>query len=335
MSKKANPTVVGTFVLVAIALVVAAIAILTGASWFHARPQAVAYFDGSVNGLQVGAAVTWRGVRIGSVTGIQVNVIPGKGEIRIPVTMELEPERINFFGKGRDDAMRIKDLVKRGLRAQLKLQSLVTGQLYIELEMHPGTPARLVGPDLALTPEIPTIKSTMEALQETFQRLPIDALGSAAVRALTSINEVVSSPELRQVLSRLAESSTELATLLRDLHAEVQPTAKSLTTAAKTMTETLEMAQATLADARRTVNNANAQITSNGKDLHEVLRSADQSFQSARAALASLDSLIAPQTPQRADVDQILRNLTYTSQSLRSLSDELERNPNALLMGRK
>src|ERR1700743_515716 len=119
MSKKANPALVGSFVIGAIVLVVIAIVALGSANLFQSRPHAVAYFPGSVNGLAVGAPVTWLGVRIGSVTEVRMDFDAQRRAVRIPVFMEFEPERVNIVG-GEADTIKIKDLVSKGLRAQLQ-----------------------------------------------------------------------------------------------------------------------------------------------------------------------------------------------------------------------
>src|SRR5579871_6438689 len=123
MSKKANPALVGSFVVGAVVLVAIAVVALGGADLFRARPRAVAYFDGSVSGLSVGAPVTWLGVRIGSVTEIRMDFDASRRTVRIPVFIEFEPERVNILG-GDEEAIRVKDLVQKGLRAQLQSQSM-------------------------------------------------------------------------------------------------------------------------------------------------------------------------------------------------------------------
>ncbi len=343
MSKKANPAVVGGFVLGAVALVVAAVAVLGSGDLFHSRPRAVSYFEGSVRGLSVGAPVTWQGVPIGSVTEIRMELDPDKHTIRIPVFMEFQPERVNIVGvNAQQGEIRIKDLVYKGLRAQLQLQSMVTGQLYIELAMRPETPIQGIGPAYFLVPEIPTVKSELDVLKESIERLPLRELGETAMVTLTHIDQLVTSPEAKTLIVQLAASAQELAQTLQAVHAQVNPVAGSVIGGANALKDSLAGMQSvegdvksTLGEFQRTASATNAELARMAADVHNALASADQSFRDAQAALTSANSLIAPNTPQRADLDQIVRNLTYASQSLRSLSEKLERNPNALLMGNK
>jgi paraquat-inducible protein B len=341
MSKKASPALVGSFVIGAIVLVAVAVAALGGADLFQSRPRAVAYFDGSVNGLSVGAPVTWLGVRIGSVTEVRMDFDAQRRSVRIPVFMEFEPERVNVIG-GDAQTIKIRDLVSKGLRAQLQVQSLVTGQLYVDLTMRPDTPAHTQGPGQFIVPEIPTTKSEFDTLKETVERLPLRELGETAMGTLNNIDKLVSSPELKAMLAQMAASAQELQSTLQDIHGQVKPLTSSIEGGADAMRDTFvgmqdveKTANSTLEEYKKTATTANAQIGQLGGDLRTTLQAADQSFREAQVALASANTLIGPNSQQRADLNQVLRNLAYATQALRAFSEDLERNPNALLTGKK
>jgi paraquat-inducible protein B len=165
---KANPTVIGAFVVGAIALIVIGLLVFGGANWFAKRNTFIAYFPGSVKGLRVGAPVDFRGVNIGQVTDIRVAFNPNDITARIPVVLQLDPSRIDVAGmqRVRSDQEQVKGLIKAGFRAQLQSQSLLTGLLFINLDFEPDTPVRLVGGKQPY-PEIPTIPSGLEQLQAT------------------------------------------------------------------------------------------------------------------------------------------------------------------------
>ena len=150
---KANPAVIGGFVIGAIALVVIGLLAFGGTNWFAKRNKYVAYFPGSVKGLQVGAPVDFRGVTIGRVTDIKVLFNPEEVSARIPVVMEFDPTQIEVVGgepimAGAEGAKR---LIDAGFRAQLQSQSLLTGLLFVNLDFLPKSPVRLVGGDAALS----------------------------------------------------------------------------------------------------------------------------------------------------------------------------------------
>jgi phospholipid/cholesterol/gamma-HCH transport system substrate-binding protein len=162
---RANPKLIGAFVVGAVALVVVGVLLLGGAQVFTAKRTFVAYFEGSVKGLNVGAPVEFQGVKIGSVTDIQLQFLTEDMELRIPVFFEFEPSKVTHVGAHADSRRQLlKPLVERGLRAQLEMQSLVTGQLLVQLGFLPDTPIHLVGDGKIL--EIPTVPTAMQEVAQ-------------------------------------------------------------------------------------------------------------------------------------------------------------------------
>ena len=193
---RANPAVVGGFVVGAIALIVVGLLLFGGTGWFVQHNRYIAYFPGSVKGLQVGAPVDFRGVTIGEVTEIRVLYDPQKVSARIPVIMELDPTRIEITGRQGVETQPedVERLIEAGFRAQLQSQSLLTGLLFVNLDFYPDKPPRLVGGDEPY-PEIPTIPSDLEQLQQT--------AGDVAARMpalLDQLNGLLT--ELNQALDR-------------------------------------------------------------------------------------------------------------------------------------
>src|SRR5215510_6112145 len=152
MAKRTNPATVGIFVLGGLVLTIALILALGAGKWFSERNDFVCFFGGDLNGLKVGAPVKFRGVPIGSVTGIRIN-LPGRDlprpvtaaeaeEFRLPVLIELEEERVTALGArgGTLTRERMQQFIEAGLRARLATESLLTGLLYVELNFFPGTP---------------------------------------------------------------------------------------------------------------------------------------------------------------------------------------------------
>ena len=143
MSQRANATLIGGFVLGGILLVAVAVMAAAGGKLFVRKDRAVMHFSGSIYGLQVGAPVVFRGVRLGSVASVGMVYNPGTDSFSIPVVAELERNLIHSLdGKGADKnpALTLPALVAKGLRAQLAMQSLLTGQLYVDLDLRPDQP---------------------------------------------------------------------------------------------------------------------------------------------------------------------------------------------------
>jgi paraquat-inducible protein B len=242
---RANPAVVGGFVIGAVALLVIGLLVFGGTGWFVQHNTYVAYFPGSVKGLQVGAPVDFRGVTIGQVTDIKVLFNPEEVRARIPVVMELEPTEIEVVGRGqiisaREDAER---LIKGGLRAQLQSQSLVTGLLFVNLDFYPNAPARLVGGDEPY-PEIPTIPSGFEQLQQSAgdvaTRLP--ALLDQLNGLLTDLNHSLdqTSGDFGSIVSDVAVIANEIRTSTPEVVARTEAATEDLRGAAQTLEDLLQ-----------------------------------------------------------------------------------------------
>src|SRR5437588_10884162 len=134
MKRRANARLVGIFVVGAAVLAVVAVGVLGSGRLFRTTQRFILVFRGNVNGLRVGAPVKIKGVTIGSVTDIQLqlnlgmrSIAYGTGGIRIPVLIEIDENRVTGFAITRD----VRDAVQEGLRAQLAMESFVTGILYI------------------------------------------------------------------------------------------------------------------------------------------------------------------------------------------------------------
>ena len=145
MSKKASPTVIGAFVVGAMALVVVGILYFGSGQFMKKKDVFILYFKDSVKGLQIGAPVKYKGVRIGSVTDIKLRFNRETYSFYIPVIIETDPDRIEDFGGDAEDIRIyeetsdeeiIEQMIEKGLRAQLQMQSLVTGLLFVQFERY-------------------------------------------------------------------------------------------------------------------------------------------------------------------------------------------------------
>jgi phospholipid/cholesterol/gamma-HCH transport system substrate-binding protein len=212
---RANPTVIGAFVVGAIALIVIGLLVFGGASWFAKRNTYIAYFPGSVKGLRVGAPVDFRGVNIGDVTDIRVVFDPKDVSARIPVVMQFDPSRIDVVGMVRTGSNEelVGRMIQSGFRAQLQSQSFLTGLLFVNLDFEPNTPVRLVGGHQPY-PELPTIPSGLEQLQTTAgdiaAQLPglIDKLNGILEGVGTNLQ--ATSGDFRQIVGDVASLGNRL-----------------------------------------------------------------------------------------------------------------------------
>ena len=315
MSKQANKTLIGAFVVGAIALAVAGILIFGSGDFFSVRPIFVMFFEGSVNGLNVGAPVTFKGVKIGTVKEVNLTFDTDSMTMKIPVFVEIEPERITLESQNtrREPYKHVKTLIERGLRAKLQLQSMVTGLLMIELDFYPDKPARLVGSDTRY-PEIPTFSSGLDQMLKKVEKLPIDELVNNLASAIQGINQAVNSPKLTESMNSVNVALKEISQIADKINEEIGPIATGVNT--------------TVQDVKKLVQNLDNKVTVLSKDLNETIKE-------STANLKNLKQATAPDSPVNYQLATTLEELSAAARSLRQLTDMLERNPETLLRGKK
>ena len=318
----ARPAVVGGFVLGALALVVVAILLFGGSRLFAPRFRAVAFFHGSVAGLEIGAPVTFRGVRIGSVQHFELNLL-SSGQSRIPVTLEFAPELVTLNGQTlREGMIDNNQFVNLGLRAQLALQSFVTGQLRVDLDFLPGTPVNLESAPSGGIPQIPTLPSDLERLRASLSELPIRDLGQKLSSTLDAVNRLAA--HLDAQLDPLADSARKV----------LDKGSTTLDTIKTAIAQLQADASHTLAEANILLTDATHQLNSRSADAEHLLHSADRMAQHADILLSTLNGLVEPRSGFRSNLEASSRDLAATIASLRELARTLERDPSIVLRGR-
>jgi paraquat-inducible protein B len=301
----AKPAVIGAFVLGGLGLGVVAILMFGGGQFFTRTVHAVAYFQGSVAGLEVGAPVTFRGVRVGAVNRIAVNLNLKDLTARIPVYLDLKPSQVSLEdttpGQSDSDFDR---LLKAGLRAQLNMQSLVTGELRVDLDLRPDIPAATVGNATAKPPEIPSIPSKLQTLEDEIAELP-----------------------LKQIAEETRQTLADADRLMVALNAQVGPLADSVR-------HTSDAAHVTLDDVDRLAVAGKHQLAVSGDQLGKVLASTDRTVRAAETLVLSVNEMTAPNSRMRDDLQAAIRDLAASASSLRGFAHEVERDPSAILTGR-
>jgi len=213
------------------------------------RPFLV-HFDGSVRGLSVGAPVEFRGIKIGSVSDIAVKIDPKTLEITIPVLLDIQPERVasKKLVQSNGEYEIMKQLVKRGMRAQLETGSLLTGQLFVQLDFHPDLPQQ----ELIMTgkyPEIPAVPATMDQLRRTvtdvmaeIRRLPLDKIAQEILETVEGSNHLVNSPEAQEAVHNLNAALGNVEKLTGGLNQKVDGLAISMEKTLVAVQDALEVA---------------------------------------------------------------------------------------------
>lgn len=248
MQPNREAKLIGVFVVGGLVLLLAGIIAFSSTGLFSRQLNFVMYFDSSLNGLEVGSPVSFRGVDIGRVTNIVMEFDTTRREVNTPVYVEIDPER--FKVSSFTDQLNLlseppmKRMVDKGLRAQLQTQSWITGQMYIELEFHPTYPARFQAEKDSGVDEIPTIPSQLDQVQATLknvmasvQKLDLQSLITKSVQTVETTHAAVYefyevahklNARMDSILANVDDASGEGALRLK----EMQKTLKDLSAAA-------------------------------------------------------------------------------------------------------
>lgn len=312
MSQTRSSVAVGSFVIAGLLLLVLGIGLLGGGNLFADDLEYTLIFDGSVSGLTVGAPVVFRGVPLGAVTNIQLQANPRDGSVSIPVGIRINEGAINDARSGEKlpEEERIKmlaQLVQRGLRARLQLQSLITGQYRIELDFYPDSLARYRSADPAT--EIPTLPSPIDQLQRNLSALPLKELVTSFQGTLQRLSDILASPDIDRGITQFANTFEEANRLLVSSR------------------ETQRLVN-------QTMNNLSQASAVASTELPRSLEALTQAMNGFTAVAHSTQALVGRDSPAVNELRRLLREATAAMRSLRALADTLERNPESLLRGR-
>ncbi|MHC5109094.1 MAG: MlaD family protein [Planctomycetota bacterium] len=347
MSSKASATAIGAFVLGAAGLLTGSV-VYFGSGQFRAEPtKAVMYFDGSLKGLSMGAPVLFRGVRIGQVSGIIVQYYPDTSDVTIQVLTEFHAENVVRVGGGeKTPEQSLTNLIAKGMRAKLEMQSMLTGMLAISLDFYPDRPAEYQhdGPDDLL--EIPTIPSMMEELTRTIESLPIEGIANDLKSVLEGIDELVRSEDLKNAIKHADETLVQFKKLAEDVEAQVQPLSEKISTTLDSAHEAIELVTEKLPGLEEKLGNTLDEFTLVGKNVNKNIDPTIQKFDEIKASLTTaldkatetmdmVETVIDPKGEAYFEVIETIRELRAALRSVRNLAEYLEQHPEAILQGKK
>ena len=332
MSKPVNPYTIGAFLVGSFTLLIAAILIFGGGQLLKKKVEYVIYFDGALNGLNVGAPVKLQGVQIGAVKEISLELNQKASRITKPVVIEIDPEAVlDSSGHPFQAAATLKQrqenahqLIDMGLKAQLQTQSLLTGLLYVEFNFYRSEPLNMTGLNYKDLPELPAIPSTADQLKNTadelltkFRQLPIEDIVRDLAATLKEIRDIVTSDELKNNRAALSKTLAETEKLVADLNHNLTPL---LTNMNGTVIETRAMVQEFTREMRPVL-----------VSTEKTLDTANSILQESHHALGSVEAIAAPDAP----LWQSLEALRNAAQSTKNLTDYLERHPDSIIYGKE
>ena len=304
MKKRVSPTMIGAFVIGALALAVGAIVVLGSLSLFSTVYRYVLYFEDSVDGLVVGAPVKFKGVQIGTVE--QILLAPSDEVLRprIAVIIGLDETRIRSLS-GRSVTFTdgaVSQAIDHGLRGTLASQSLLTGLLFVSLNYESDAPAPTLVPDTFGYQQIPTVPSRVEQVAQTaddifkkLQALDWQGLFDSIHGTMDGLQTLVADRQTQDVTRQLNETLTSIRQLANRLDTRIDPLAKN---------------------------------------VDELGRSVKESLGKIDRVTSELGNLLQHDSPFTYDVSRTLRELESAARSIRELANSLDQNPNQVIFGR-
>jgi paraquat-inducible protein B len=317
MSQRANPFAVGIFFAVAVSLFVAALFFFGAQNIFRKSERFVVYFEGSITGLKVGAPVTFQGVQIGQVSDIRLNMSGNNGDIVIPVLIDIDRNKFTDFV---DNNNGVRDsMINRGLRAQLKLQSVLTSLLFIELDFYPGTPLRLLGTTTGNT-ELPSIPTPLQELMRNVDQMNINELIQTSRQTIIGIEKLVNSPDTQG-------SVTALRQLLEHADEAVVHFDQETVPAVQELRKTLSQVALVSADIHKSYPALAAELEQALKETHQAVNRFDKVMSEAQFLLSEDSALYQ-------ELQKAAKDVSSASRSVQEMSDSINNNPESLLLGK-
>ena len=335
MSKMANKSLIGAFVIGAIALAVISVIIFGSGKFFRKQLQFITFFQGSIKGLSVGSPVTFRGVKIGEVKNIHIQARPSDLTFQIPVLLEIDPSVIESVDPGAKIGAKpyeqIQALIDKGLRAQLQSQSFVTGQLAVALDFYPDKPPVFVAQDKKYH-EIPSVPTPIEELQKTIQDLNLKEFAEKVKATLDGIEKAVNSPEIAKTLKSVSGAAEETRVMVKNVSSQVTPLASNLNETVKDakkmvenldrqMTTLLPAVEATMKDAQKLVQHVDTRIDPMAANAEEAMKGINSLVNNdVKKLVGNLDQGVAKVMPEIAKSLETLRATLQEAQgALRSV----------------
>lgn len=307
---------VGLFAIVGVAVLALALMIV-GGRWLAATERGQLRYTSSIYGLQEGAPVVFRGVRIGQVTAVRLTP---KDAV---VGVQLERERLVQLLPSDPGGALLPVLVEGGLVARLATQSLLTGLLYIDLELDRPTP-RSASYAASTPPQIPTAPNTLQTIKAQLDQVNMGQIAEDLAAVAAGTRKLVGNPQIPLTITRIGEAAQAVQQLAQQMQRSLPPLTASGTDALARVGQAADRVNAAAARMQDVAGEASPLLTSLRSTSDELARAA-----TALGQAASSDSSL------RVNADRALQDVARAARTLRELGDTLERHPDALLRGRQ
>ncbi len=321
---RANPTAIGSFLIGAVIIIIAGTAILAGNTWFTNRTTFVSFFKETVNGLEEGAPVKFQGAPVGTVSKIRIQIDERDKTFQVQVEYEIDIKSLRTqLGTYVDLSQQsvLDRQIADGLRAQLQMESIVSGMLYIELAYRKDAKPPELEPRATKWPEIPTTPSLMAALGTG-----AGSVVAEVVRVLFKVNEMLAAIDIPEINAAVVASAQAVQRLVD---------APELRAALKEVPGMTAQLNRTMARVDTLASTANAAIDPMATDLKGATKEMHATLQSLRRTIDETQGLLSTDSGLGFGLEAALVNLKEATNALRQLMNSLEQNPDMLLRGKK
>jgi paraquat-inducible protein B len=324
VSARANPSTIGLFMVGGILIAIVGTAMLAGNSWFRNHTTFASYFRESVNGLVVGAPVKFQGAPVGKVTKMLIQIDQQDKTFQVPVEYEIDVKllrtELGAYVDLKQPAV-LQQQIADGLRAQLQMESIVTGQLYVELTYRREAKPPILESRVTRWPEIPTTPSLMAALGTDAGSVVADV-----VKVLKRVNEMLETVNMKEINSAVVATAQSVQQLV---------TAPELRATMKEMPATLAQLNRTMARVDTLAATTGAAVDPMAADLKIATKEMATTLQSLRKTIDDTHGILSTDSGLGFGMEGALINLKDATNALRLLLNSLEQNPDMLLRGKK
>ena len=339
-NKKIQPAIIGIFVVVSIFLFMAAIVIFGGSSYFEKENIVIMYFDGSLQGLSVGAPVTYRGVTVGQVKEIKIHIktsVNSNQKLTIPVLVSLSAGKtliVDNPDSTNSDNVNIflEAMCEDGLRAKLKVVSIVTGKRFIDLAFYENSTPVYRDTNREYF-EIPTLPSEMHQVTKMLENINLDELYKKVMNTFTSIEQLtgglaktLDNKKTQGLVDEFSTAATSLNQLLLQLETGIPPILKKVD-------KGISQINVLVTDADGVVKTLNSQLPPISESIDRTLSGIDSTVRQANELLTQAGTVLQPSSPLYHNLTTAIQQLEKMAGSIERLSDYIHRNPDTLIFG--
>ncbi|MDY0415287.1 MAG: MlaD family protein [Pseudomonas sp.] len=317
MTESRKPFFIGAFLLSGVVLLAAGLLLLSRDSLLSRPVEYVVYFTGALDGLDIGADVTYRGVKVGNVRQINLSYDRNLNDVVMPVTIRINAENVPSQSSQESFDRSIDRLMQRGLRAQLQTPSLLTGKAIVALDFFAGQQGYIREPHIIDLPAIPSVPSRIDQVADVLRDLvdglkeiPMKDTLEAANKILLAFERLASAPETESGMQSLSVTLSNFEKISQQLQQRLPG-----------MLDNVE---------------------SGSTELKNALVDVRQAAQSARAALQQMDDMVSdgrrslgPQSELQYELLQSLQDLGQASKALQRTAESLEQQPQSIIFGKK